>query len=295
MDATQRYHQRLRLKAYEEAQGIYSMLQSTPAFHMNMDMERSMRLFLSVGAAELCPILVRGLNEPRFLAISKGVNSKLVALFIANWMLHFPLVREVIATPETLSLSLNVLVRVSNVCLILMNVALLLDEETPQSNKEAQNVSSSLTLLDMGLQYSMYEWDATFLPRVFEGMGLCSKWRTSACMVEYAEQICQRPGRGEDEKEGSCEVAQKMKIVCNDVTKILLGKMLQGCISYTETDGFGLQTVENNNTLKKIHNFCPGLVDCLVDKHMDVLSSWFEVHMHVYWPFYVASIMADTE
>lgn len=292
MDATQRYHQRLRLKAYEDAQGIYSMLQSTPAFHMNMDMERSMRLFLSVGAAELCPILVRGLNEPRFLAISKGINSKLVALFIANWMLHFPLTREVIATPETLSLSLNVLTRVSNICLILMNVALLLDED-PQI-KEAQNVSASITLLDMGLQYSMYEWDQTFLPRVFEGMGLCSKWKTSAYIVEYAQQICQRPGRIE-EGSSSCEVAQKMKIVCDDMTKILLGKMLQGCIACTETGGFGLQTIENNNTLKKIHNFCPALVDCLVDKHMDVLSSWFEVHMQVYWPFYVASVMTDTE
>ncbi len=361
LDAMQRYQQRLSTEAYKEAKKLHAMVSTPSALRLELDNDKTMTLFLSVGTVELCPILVRRLNEPALLALSQGINAKMVAIFVANWILHIPLVREYIAVPETLMLSLNVLTRVANVCLIIVNLYLLLVEEEIHEKNEQTNcdmgketdthvpydaanlnrsesrvhgnrvdgnrvdgnrVQNALTLLDMGLQHAMYEWDATFLKRVFatgddkHGLILSKKkhgrndsvsgseddqqhnvpggWRTSYLWEAYSKRVL-KDENTEDWKQDKrfLEADVVMRIVCEDVVKLLLWKMLG-----TGKDGeyaSEKQTIENNVVLKKLHAFCPGLVDVLVEKHLAVLYPWFHVHVLVYWPFYVAAAMTATQ
>lgn len=316
-DALQRYQHPLRTSARKDALQVFDFLTATPAFQINMEADKSMRMFLSVGAMELCPVLLKVFHEPQLCAASKGINSKMVALFVANWLLHMPLISETIAVPETLMLSINMLTKVSNVCLILVNLFLLMEHSgTAQDmlNVDKEKETKALALLDFGLQYCMYEWDGTFLERVFgqkEGLGVVDSWKTSPYWVCYNRKVAKRDQRGikalltsfsvvGTEMTGSSHCTLEMENVseavvgkvCQDVVKILLGKMLLGKDAVSACE---VQTIENNNLLRRIHSVCPGLVEILVDKHLGVMTKWFHVHMNVYWPFYVATAMTAVE
>ena len=345
LDALNRYNQRLRARERKQAKAVYDTLSNTTILQITLDDDKSTRMYLGVGAAELCPILVRGLNDPVLLRCARGVNVKLVALFVANWIVNIPFVRETIATPETLMLSLNMLMKVSNVCVILTNLYLLLvedevdrqnvDEGEDGHNREedvmeeegdqdeimedslvyveerngsdddhrrattvydktcGDDVEYTLQLLDVGLQYNMYEWDETFLSRMFvsqeernrTGKGIVINerrgWGTSYLWAAFLKKCLKDRRRNGAESESLTEREKEadvvMKIVCEDIVKILLYKMMgRGKNNMYERE---VQTAENNAVLRRIGKFCPGLVDVLVDKHMNVLNGWFQEHL----------------
>lgn len=141
---------------------VYDFFQIKNIHTIDMSNNKCKDLLLELGPQDMCPdvhLMMKGL---------KSISKLSVAICIATWVVKLPFTRSTIYLPETFTPSINMLVKMSNLALILMNKHML-----GASCKEL-GISGGLAawVLDKGLQDCVYEWDPTFLARFFKG------WRT---------------------------------------------------------------------------------------------------------------------
>jgi hypothetical protein len=336
MDAIRRQVPKLRTRSRVHAQTIHDNLISSLEFMQSMDDTACIQVIGLVGASNLFPSLYRFMSNKGMYNVTRRhcqtVSFKTVAMYMGNWIVQIPFSRGAIPTPETFTPSLNMLVRVSNVCIILLNLWLLLcemDEASgPESSlegcpsptcrkksfqdagasqskrrramdgrgnddkdseeKEEQRKKRAEILLDIGLEHCMYEWDENFLRDVFvgneeQGFGM-DRWETSAGLYAH---VLRMQNTNKEASSAMNSTSEFYLTGCDNIVKILMGKMVGGMDEFVGD----VQTVDNNEVLKRIDAVSPGLVHILVDKHMGVLSNWFGIHMRVHWPFYLTCMI----